>query len=251
MTLGVGQLRIGNWNVERVEPSQHRAVAVRRHLASVDADIWFLTETHEGVVPGDSFHHHFSGEPDRSARVGERWVGLWTRYEMEPLLVSDPARCAAAHLTDSPLGEIVLHGCVLPWSTEWRGIPGAGGQAFEAALNLQRADWSQMRTQFPSATLVVAGDFNQDLAAKHYYGSKRKRTLLEGALRDAKLVPLTAGPNDPIARDSAPYACIDHICVSESAGWQLNSTARWPDTPAPLRNSLSDHFGVVVEVSSR
>lgn len=138
---------------------------------------------------------------------------------------------------------------MLPWSTGWRGIPGVGGQAFEAALALQYADWDQLETRFPKATLIVAGDFNQDLAAKHYYGSKRKRTLLEQALCDAKLVPLTAGPNDPIARDSAPYACIDHICVSESAGWTLNSTIRWPDTPTPVR-PLSDHFGVSVEVSN-
>ena len=106
-----------------------------------------------------------------------------------------------------------------------------------------------MKTRFPNATLIVAGDFNQDLAVKHYYGSKRKRALVETALRDAKLVPLTAGLDDPIARDSTPYACIDHICVSESAGWTLNSTTRWPDTPAPVL-PLSDHFGVSVEVSN-
>jgi len=130
------------------------------------------------------------------------------------------------------------------------GIPGAGGQAFEAALGLQHTDWKRMRTQFPRATLVVAGDFNQDLAAKHYHGSKRKRALLEAALRDTNLVPLTAGQDDPIARDSAPYACIDHICMLESAAWTLLSTDRWPDTPAPMRRSLSDHFGVSVDVSS-
>ena len=219
-------------------------------MASVEADIWFLTETHENVGPSGLFHHHFSCEPDRPSGLGECWVGLWSKYEMEPLPVSDPARCAAAHLPDSPLGELVLFGCVLPWSTEWRGIPGAGGQAFEAALALQHADWDRLETRFPKATLIVAGDFNQDLAVKHYYGSKRKRTLLEDALRDAKLVPFTAGPNDPTARDSAPYACIDHICVSESAAWTLESTARWPDAPAPMRRSLSDHFGVSVEVSS-
>jgi len=118
---GRSTLKIANWNLERVAPTDHRAIAIHRHMDRVDADIWFLTETHEDVCPGDAFNHHFSehNEPDRPSDVGERWVGLWSRYQMEPLAVSDEARCAAAHIPASPLGEIVLYGCVLPWSTEW------------------------------------------------------------------------------------------------------------------------------------
>ena len=221
---------------------------MREYMRDVDAALWFLTETHRDIGPGDSFHRHFSGEPDRRSMPGECWVGLWSAWRLDPLPVTDSARCAAARIPESPLGELVVYGCVLPWSTEWRGVSAAGGLAFETALSTQLGDWTRLRHQFPNASLIVAGDFNQDLAARHYYGSKRKRFLLEAALRDAGLVALTGGPTDPIARDSAPYACIDHICVSESASWSLKSTLRWPDSAVPVR-PLSDHFGVMVDVS--
>ena len=55
------------------------------------------------------------------------------------------------------------------------------------------------------------GDFNQVLVDSQYYGSKKNRRELESALQDTGLMALTSGKNDPIARDSTPCACIDHI----------------------------------------
>lgn len=245
-------LKIANWNIERINPTQQRSRIIKEHISSVGADIWFLTETHENVGPGEEFFSCFSGEPERASQIGERWVGLFTRWPMTPLteFVSDAPRCATAHIPDSPFGELVLYGTVLPWTNAWHGIPGANGQAFEAALSVQRDDWLRLAQHFPDATLILAGDFNQDLAPWHYYGSKRKRVLLESALRNANLIPLTAGTDDPIARDSSPFACIDHICISAGKDWVSTNTQRWPDTPTPVR-ALSDHFGVSIEVVRR
>ena len=99
----------------------------------------------------------------------------------------------------------------------------------------------------PGAVLVVAGDFNQDLARRHYYGSKARRLQLEAALLSVGLRPLTAGDDDPIARDSRGYACIDHICVSSEPSVRVGRATRWPEAPAPVRQ-LSDHFGVAVDI---
>ena len=160
-----------------------------------------------------------------------------------------PRKMCCGKNRESPLGELIVYGTVLPWSNTWRGIPGTSGQAFKAALNVQKRDWLALKEEFPKATLVVAGDFNQDLAAWHYYGSKKKRALLEAAFAESDLVALTGGASDPIARDSAPMACIDHICISTKKDWTLKSTTRWPDSPRP-KPSLSDHFGVSARVSN-
>lgn len=244
-------VKIANWNLERVNPSQGRSLVMSEYFAAIDADVWFLTETHRHIEPSKEFFSCFSGTPDRASREGERWVGIWSRWLIERLdsYTSDSARCAVGRIADSPFGELILFGTVLPWTNEWRGIPGADGQAFEAALALQKGDWLRLIQHFPNATLIVAGDFNQDLAAWHYYGSRKKRALLESALAECNLIALTSGLDDPIARDSPPMACIDHICISASSDWVLDSTTRWPDVPKP-EASLSDHFGVSVEVSS-
>jgi hypothetical protein len=222
---------------------------MREYFVAADADIWFFTETHEDVEPSERFFSCFSGAPDRASREGERWVGIWSRWPVEPLdfYATDSARCAVGRIADSPLGELILFGTVLPWTNEWRGIPGADGQAFEAALALQKGDWLRLKQDFPNATLILAGDFKQDLAPRHYYGSKKKRSLLECALVECNLIALTSGVDDPIAQDSPPMACIDHICISAGSGWVLDSTTRWPDAPKPVA-SLSDHFGVGVRL---
>lgn len=219
-------------------------------MAAIDADLWILTETHELVGPGDGYSAAFSGEPDRRSESGERWVGIWSKFPVETLssFVEDSARCVAARIVHPEFGEIVVYGGVLPWNgSKWRNLPSAGGVAFEAALHMQRSDWNRLRRKFADAMMIVAGDLNQDLASRHYYGSKKNRRLLEKVLEEEGLEAVTAAGHDPVARDSAPYACIDHICVSRSSQWCLLSTKRWPDSNTPDKR-LSDHFGIVVEL---
>ena len=101
-------------------------------MAAINADLWFLTETHEGIEPGKDFFSCFSGEPDRTSKVGERWVGFFSRWPTicQPKWVSDDSRCVAVHIPKSPFGELILYGSVLPWGNAWRGIPAINGQAF-------------------------------------------------------------------------------------------------------------------------
>ncbi len=246
--LGGTELKIANWNLARVLPSQTRANTIRERMAEVDADIWVLTETHEELSPGIGFSGVFSGEPDQPSKIGERWVGIWSRHRAEPLnaFVSDDARCAAARICIPNTREIIVFGCVLPWvGSAWRDTGSKHG-AFDAALHLYVEDWQRLRSANPDAVFVAAGDFNQDLARCHYYGSKQQRLLLESALGSVGLAALTGGDGDPIARDSPPCACIDHICISVEPTLPVGRTTRWPDLPAPDKR-ISDHFGVAVE----
>ena len=243
-------LTISNWNLERILPTQKRLADIQEYFSDFPSDIWFLTETHVDINPHEGYFPVFSSTPDRDSKEGERWVAIWSRWPIEPLdaFVSDPARCVAGRIPDSPSGELIVFGTVLPWTNSWRGIPGAGGQAFAAALDLQKRDWLTLKENFPDVTMILAGDFNQDLASRHYYGSKKKRELLENALAECDLIALTSGITDPIARDSSPMACIDHICISAKNDWILESSSRWPDSPRPI-TGLSDHFGVTVIIT--
>lgn len=143
----------------------------------------------------------------------------------------------------------MVYATVLPWGgSKWGGTESAGGAAFEAALGAYVSDWKKIRSAFPNALRVVAGDFNQDLEPYHYYGSIKQRKLLKSSLAAAGVIALTSEANDPKNWEpSKRHACIDHICVSESIGIRVGSTIRWPDSGKPDPR-LSDHFGVAVEL---
>ncbi len=114
-------------------------------------------------------------------------------------------------------------------------------------MTLYQSDWKKLQKAYPDAIHIVAGDFNQSLADWHYYGLKQNRLKLEVALEENNLQAITSGFGDPVARDSSPHACIDHICISKKVGTNVVATMRFPDAEKPDKR-LSDHFGVVVEL---
>lgn len=217
-------------------------------MSNIDADVWILTETHEQLSPGSGFEAHSSGPPDRDHEPGERWVTIWSRLPMEALSeMSDSSRTAAARILSPRLGAVVVFGTVLPWlGSAWRDVPAGNGAAFRAALALQVADWGRIQQAHPDAAWVVAGDLNQDLAGRHYYGSRVNRALLEEALSSSGLRCLTGGELDPVPQHAPSHASIDHICVSSKLA-AVGPARSWPHSASPPRD-LSDHFGLVVDV---
>lgn len=243
-------MKIATWNLERALPESGRAERQRQWLSRIDADIWILTETHLGITPGNNYYSVASRMPDRPGEDGERWVQIWVKTgELTPLDTSDEARTAAALLTLPNGQQWVLYGTVLPWlGSSWQEHPASQGQAFAAALAAQRGDWQQLRAIYPQAILVIAGDFNQDLNALHYYGSRRNKQALRQALDSMGLVCLTAGENDPVHQlIDGQHSNIDHICLSQDLPGPFRGSFAWPPRLDDLRG-LSDHFGVGVEI---
>lgn len=234
----------------RATPNTSRFGAVEGYCHAQDVDIWFLTETHQDLSPHQGYFGIHSGTPDRLFKPGEKWSSIWSKWPIESMsgFVTDGSRCVAGRIEHNVLGEIILYGTVLPWNNDLRVKESSSFQAYQEALEVQKSDWLRIQRDFPQATLIIAGDFNQGLVDKHFYGSRKKQNLLESAIKECQISPLTAGANDPIARDSHPRANIDHIFVASSFVWNLEKSNRWPDTQVPVKN-LSDHFGVSVEVS--
>ena len=238
-------LTIANWNLERVKPKQKRHERIQAAISEVTADIWILTESHKDVGPKDS-----STVTSMAAQDGVCWSSIWTQFPMMPLMdfVSDQNRCAAAKVIHPVYGELIIYATVLPWvGSTWKGQAWNKGKAYIAALDTYRKDWDKLQLEYPNAIHIIAGDFNQSLVDWHYYGSKLIRKELEGVMTECNMTVVTAGKNDPVAREAKPYACIDHICISTSKIEQVYSTQRWPHTDKPDKN-LSDHFGIVATI---
>ena len=244
------RVKLANWNVAKPVSRARRDVMLN-HLAQVAADLLVLTETHDGFKPGHKNVCSSAAGRDGKDLEQHRWASIWSNDELELLETKDKERTVAARVIPNKSEPYIVFATVLPWmGSTWRKHISKGGVAFRESLLVQKADWLNLRKKYPAEELFVIGDFNQALVDSQYYGSKKNRRELESALQDTGLIALTSGKNDPIARDSSPCACIDHICMLRKSKWELSKTERWPNIEKPMR-SLSDHFGVAVTLRLR
>ena len=241
-------MKLANWNLERASTSARRD-ALRQVTDSVAADVWVFTETRQDFTAGLPYSCGSTAGRDGIPGLDtpmDRWVMIGSTHRLEPLVTSDAIRTAAARVYPDVGAPFLIFGTILPWGGDrWRGHPSAGGVAFREALMVQQADWLRLRGTYPEDEFFVMGDFNQDLVHPRYYGSQRNRSALTEALSACGLVALTAGEGDPIRRNSAPMACIDHICALRDSHWCAGPAVRWPDSAKP-DGRLPDHFGVAV-----
>lgn len=221
---------------------------MRSHIDDVMPHVLVLTETHDGFDPGLTHQVSSLAGRDGQHKLEHRWVTIWSVFPMARLETTDKARTVAARLTPSTGSPFIVFGTVLPWTgSSYGGHPSSRGAAFRESLRVQTDDWMRLRSLYPDDEFFVLGDINQDLANKHYCGSRQNREVLRAALTGVGLRALTEGDGDPIWRHSKPCACIDHICARTDSKWRLDLTSRWPDLPVPNRK-LSDHFGVAVSL---
>jgi exonuclease III len=240
-------MRIATWNVERPTTLGRRR-RLQEWLTRIDADIWILTETHEDLRPSPAHAVVATTQPDRPQRSGEAWAMIWSRYPICRLEETrDAARSVSALVALPNADELVVYATVLPWLGSAWGNPPSREGAFARALSAQLADWLHLRANHPAAAFCVAGDLNQDLAPRHYYGSAQNRAILGRSLTEAGLACLTSGALDPVFQQSnGTRAAIDHIAVSSDLSNRVTTRGRWPDSESPVR-ALSDHFGIWVD----
>jgi endonuclease/exonuclease/phosphatase family metal-dependent hydrolase len=243
---GDAVLRVGTWNVQYARGVDKNARRLA-HLDAVGADVWVLTETHDELDLSTT--HEPVHSEQRYATPGGRWTTIWTTLPvLERLPVADPSRCVAVRLDGGAAGEIVVHGTVLPWNGDAGPDPAAparGWTEFHRVVPVQGREWAALREQWPDATLVVAGDLNQDLGGAHYYGTKAGRALLTGELERAGLACLTR--TDAFADGVLAHPPIDHVCAGAGRGRGLAAAVDgWDATVDGVR--LSDHGGVVARL---
>ena len=243
-------MRIATWNVERVKPSGWKiAPAQRRRMTAVDADIWILTETHVAHGPGDGYTAvHTPPLIDRRP-VDERWVGICSRYPMTP--VTDPpprARGTLAALVATPIGDLVVYGCVIPWANEPAladGSPARMWAAHAETIEQIDHDLTGSSERHPDTPIVLAGDFNQDRDGSGWYGTHAVRRRLSEVLARHELATPTA--IDVVAAGLLrSHHLVDHICISSSLASDV-SVRCW-ETVDDDGIRLSDHPTVAVDI---
>ena len=166
-------MKLATWNVAQPLSQGHRD-KLRMHLIQVAADLLVLTETHDGFNPG--YQNHCSSADGLGGDVGAglRWATIWSNDTLEKLKTSDESRTVAARVMPLNAEPVIVYATILPWrGSKWREYPSADGVAFQEALYLQKSDWLEIRRVHPDDELFILGDFNQDLAAFHYYGQRR------------------------------------------------------------------------------
>lgn len=250
MTTRSSSTRIATWNVERVKPSGWKiAPAQRRRMAAVDADIWVLTETHVDHGPEAGYNSvHTPPFIDRRPE-DERWVGIWSRYPMTP--VADPparARGTLATLVSSPIGELVVYGCVIAWANEPTLADGSATSMWQAhAETVEQIDrdLTAIRSRHPDIPIVLAGDFNQDRDGSGWYGTHAVRRQLTEVLDRHDLSCPTA--IDVVATGLLrSHHLVDHICVSRSLVADVEVHCWETIDDDAIR--LSDHPTVAIDV---
>jgi hypothetical protein len=241
-------MKFATWNLERVRPGVGvRSERIRGAIASVDADVWILTETHSRFELPDPFVGVAASAPAVDRKDGEQWVSIWARRELgaQPLAVTgEPGRSAALLIPRSRGDALLVFGTVLPWRGD-RTTPLRGADRFIAALAAQAADWRRLAAGHQAGSVCVAGDFNQELSANGPVGTGHGRAALRETLEDGGLTCVTADAGDPLLARKW-RASIDHVALSTSRSNGARVSAVWPDH-FPLGTSWPDHHGVCVD----
>ena len=236
-------LRLVNWNVEWETLRSRRTPEILRRIDRHAPEVVCLTETHDGLLSqaGDTI----CSQPDYGYPIKEhrRKVILWSR---EPWQAVDdvgadslpPGRFVSG-VTQTSVGAVRVVGVCIPWfgsRTEARRKserkrPWQDHEQYLTGLRDLLARDSVMR-------LIVMGDFNQIMGP-----GSRASEALQGALRDAfprGMSIATAGLTFQ-GRGS-----IDHIAVGDD--FAVESFGAISNAHDGRR--LSDHFGVVAEISA-
>jgi hypothetical protein len=202
-----------------------------------------LTETHDELrLEG---YEVASTLQRPGARAGARWTTIWSRLAVRRVIeTEDPLRTVAVELE----GDLLVYGTVLPWHSD----PGpsevtqVNWSEYKRVVPIQGAEWLALRQQHPEHTLIVAGDFNQSLGERHYYGGVELRKLLERQCAAADLEVLTGLTHQQVPLAHPP---IDHVAVAPARGTRahVHHVTGWEGAWSG-RGRLSDHSAVVVDV---
>ena len=217
-------------------------------MKGVNSDVWVLTETWTDFEPFGGYERiAFSSDAaDLGAKSKRCWVSIWAKPDLRGVQLDDYGstdRMTCARFSNSPLGDMVVIGTVLPWRSDslFRGAKG-----FCRAIDDQAKDWKQIALKHRDATMVVAGDFNQSLPYVNRYGTKEGAAALERAIEDVGLSCTTRGIDD-----STEQTRIDHICIGHNNRKRavMPQAKSW-EVPILGSRPVSDHIGAFVDLDS-
>ena len=237
-------MRVVNWNVQWATPRSRRTGEILRRIDLRAPEVVCLTETNDRLLSRDG--HVICSRPDYGypLKKGRRKIVLWSREPWEEVddlgIESMPPGRFVSGVTQTSLGAVAVLGICIPWfgcRTEARRGPErkARWEDHESYL----AGLAEVLPRYAAERLVVMGDFNQIIGQ-----GIRAPVRLQAALRAAFPSGMTIVTSE-LAFEGRKS--IDQVVLSDDlAAESVDAISNDHDG-----SRLSDHFGVVVDVSAR
>ncbi len=237
-------MRVVNWNVQWATPWSGRTGEILRRLDLHAPEVVCLTETDYRLLAGNG--HTICARADYGyANTGNRRkTMLWSREAWEEvddlgMEFMPPGRFISG-VTQTSLGEVTVIGICIPWfGSRTEAKRGAERRERWGDHELSLACLTEYLGRVTPKRLIVMGDFNQRIGTGAH-APVRLRAALQGAF-----------PSDmTIVTSELAYRgrkSIDHVVLSgDLAAESVGAIGNFDG-----ERRLSDHFGVVVEVSVR
>ena len=236
-------LTVINWNVQWATPRSARTPEILRRVDSLAPEIVCLTEADEQLLSRDGYTITAQADYGYGDKRNRRKVVLWSQRPWRD--VDDlghesltPGRFISG-ITQTSVGDVRVMGICIPWF----------GSRTEARRGAERRKrWEDHEQYLPALVevlaqqtdlpLVVMGDFNQ-VIGQGARAPVHLRKALNGAFKPSLKIVTT-----DITFEGRRN--IDHIALS--AGLACESVE--PISNIHDGSRLSDHYGIVAEVSA-
>ena len=237
-------MKLLNWNVEWASPRSPRRAEILRRINEHDPEIVCLTETHDGLLSQES--HTISSQPDYGYPIKphRRKVMLWSKEPWEQVddvgAESMPPGRFVSGVTQTSLGKVTVVGICIPWHasrTEKR--RGCKRKKLWEDHCRYLTGLTEYLEQAATERLIVTGDFNQVIGT-----GSRAPLELRSALENAFSQRLTIVTSDLSFQGRK---AIDHIALSDDLNFKSLGVVSNVDGD----RNLSDHFGVVADITER
>ena len=236
-------LKLVNWNVQWATPKSPRRHEILRRIDEHAPEIVCLTETHKHLLSANG--HTICSQPDYGYPIkkGRRKVVLWSRNPWEQIddlgHASMPPGRFVLGTTHTSFGALTVVGVCIPW---W-------GSRTEARRGTDRkrrwedheqylAGLAELLRSKSGDRIVLMGDFNQRIGEGSTAPIKLRRALQDALPANMAIV------TSELVFDGRKS--IDHIALSED----LKAESVEGIGNVNGKRKLSDHFGVVTDVSA-
>ena len=242
-------MKVVNWNVQWATPGAARSPEILRRIESHDPEVVCLTETSANLLAGCGYSiwpQPYSGGP---VIQGRRKVLLWSRQPWRKINWSGnsampPGRFVSG-ITRTSIGDVLIIGVCIPWHNANVNV-GTKKKAPWEDHSAYLSGLASILTRKASGPLVLMGDFNQQIRQR-----RRPYPPLSHPVRGQLQETMQAGGPPGLMIATAGLGlrgrrAIDHIAISA----ELSTVSLTTIDNIDGDRRLSDHFGVVAELST-
>ena len=238
-------MRAVTWNVEWATPGSRRTTEILSRINGHAPEVVCLTETDVGLLSQRGYTICSQPDAGYGIKMGRRKVLLWSREPWDEVddvgLDSMPPGRFVAGVTRTSLGKVTVIGVCIPWfgsRTEAR-RKGERKMRWADHEEVSGRDSPKFSDEATAKRLIVMGDFNQAIGT-----GSRARPELQVALKNA------FPPSMKIVTSDLAFQgrkSIDHIALSNDlVVGSLDVISNIHE-----ERKLSDHFGVVADLSAQ